>query len=277
MTSKRDDVPLQPPRALLLDLDGTLLDDAWHGVALVQGCREIAGALPGVDAARLAEANGSAWDDYWPRTESRWMLGELSGADLRREVWRRTLQACGLDDEAIAFHAAATFYDLCRAAYRLYDDVEGLAAAARGAGISLAIITNGAPDDQREKLQTLGIEGWFGAIVVSGEVGVGKPDPAVFHLALEGLGVEAADAWHVGDLLGTDVAGANAAGVASVWLNRTGASRGEVDPVPDLEVRSLAELVRWLAVARLTAREVEDPPDPATLSRQLDEAHDPGV
>ena len=277
MTSERDDRPLQPPRALLLDLDGTLLDDGWHRVALTRACREVAGTLPGVDAVRLAEANGSAWDDYWPRIEGRWMRGELSGAEVRREVWRRTLRACGVDDDALALHAAETFYQLCRDAYRLYDDVAGLAAAARRAGIALAIITNGAPDDQRDKLRTLGIEDWFGAIVVSGEIGVGKPDPTVFRLALEGMGVEAGAAWHIGDLLGADVAGANAAAVTSIWLNRNGVSRGEADPVPVLEVRSLSDVVRRLAVERLVRREVEDPPDPATLSCQLDESHDPGV
>ncbi len=277
MTRERDDPPLRPPRALLLDLDGTLLDDGWHRVAITRACREIAGALPGLDADRLAEANAGAWDDYWPRIEHRWMLGRLSGADVRREVWRRTLRTCGFEDGSLALRAAETFYGLCRDAYRLYDDVEGLVAAARRADISLAVITNGAPDDQREKLRTLGIEDWFGAIVISGEIGVGKPDPAVFRRALQGLGVEAGAAWHVGDLLGADVAGANAAGVGSVWLNRPGASRGEADPVPDLEVRSLSEVVRRLAVERLIHREVEDPPDPATSSGQPDEAHDPGV
>jgi len=275
VTRERDDFP-QPPRAVLLDLDGTLLDDRWHGIALAQACGEVAARL-GLDAGALAEANNRAWDGYWPRIERRWMLGELDGASVRREVWRRTLQSCGVDDESAALDAAESFYQLCREAYRLYDDVEGLAAAAQGAGIALALITNGAPDDQRDKLRTLGIEDWFGAIVISGELGVGKPDPAVFRLALEGLGVEAGAAWHVGDLLGADVAGANAAGVGSVWLNRTGAQRTETDPVPDLEVQSLSELTRRLAVARLVRAEVEDPPDPATLSRQLDEAHDPGV
>lgn len=275
MTRERDDFP-QPPRALLLDLDGTLLDDRWHGIALAQACGEVAARL-GLDGGALAEANNRAWDVYWPRIEHRWMLGELDGASVRGEVWRRTLQSCGVDDETAALEAAETFHQLCRETYRLYDDVEGLAAAARGADIALALITNGAPDDQRDKLRTLGIDDWFGAIVISGELGVGKPDPAVFRLALEGLGVEAGAAWHVGDLLGADVAGANAAGVGSVWLNRTGARRGEGDPVPDLEVQSLSGLTRRLAVARLVRSEVEDPPDPATLSRQLDEAHDPGV
>lgn len=236
----------RPLRALLLDLDGTLLADDWYADALVQTCREVAAAHPGLGEARLLDANGNAWDDYWPRIEERWMLGKLDGASVRIEVWRRTLRACGLEDETLALHAAETHHQRSRAGYRLYDDVAPLLAAAREADIPLAIITNGASDDQRDKLRTLGIEGWFGAVVISGEVGVGKPDPAVFELALEGLGGEAGAACHVGDLLEADVAGANAAGVRSIWLNRNGARREHGDPEPDLEVRSLSELIPLL-------------------------------
>ena len=82
----------RPVRALLLDLDGTLLADGWYSDTLVQASREVAATHPGLDAARLAEANGSAWDAYWPRIEERWTLGKLDGASVRLEAWRRTLR-----------------------------------------------------------------------------------------------------------------------------------------------------------------------------------------
>jgi FMN phosphatase YigB (HAD superfamily) len=58
-------------------------------------------------------------------------------------------------------------------------------------------------------------------------------------MALDMLGVAPAEAWHIGDTLATDIAGARG---AAVWLNRTGRERGEHEPEPDLEVRSLLDL-----------------------------------
>ncbi len=66
----------------------------------------------------------------------------------------------------------------------------------------------------------LGIEQMFDVVVISGEVGVAKPDASVFAFALHKLGVEKENAWHVGDSLRTDVAGALGAGLTAVWLNR---------------------------------------------------------
>lgn len=84
-------------------------------------------------------------------------------------------------------------------------------------------------------------------MVISGEIGVAKPDPAIFEVALARANLTTNDVWHVGDSLSTDVAGAIAAGIKSVWLNRTGRSRGPSDPVPTYEVgtlRDLGKLVR---------------------------------
>ena len=83
----------------------------------------------------------------------------------------------------------------------------------------------------------------FDAIAISGEIGICKPDSAIFRVALEHLGISAQDAWHVGDSLQSDVAGANATGMTSVWLNRPDTERSLADPAPDLEVASLTEVL----------------------------------
>jgi putative hydrolase of the HAD superfamily len=111
---------------------------------------------------------------------------------------------------------------------------------------ALGLISNGASDTQREKLRITGIERHFGAVVLSGETGICKPDPAVFELALRQLGVAPKEALHVGDSLTSDVAGAKAAGVTAVWLNRAGIEKPADAPVPDYEIRSLTELVSLL-------------------------------
>jgi putative hydrolase of the HAD superfamily len=136
---------------------------------------------------------------------------------------------------------------LGRATYRLFDDVQEIFALVRKAGVPLALITNGASDTQRDKLRALGIQHWFDAVVVSGEVGIAKPDISVFRLALNKLAVECEMVWHVGDSLTTDVAGAKAADLTAVWLNRSGRVRREGDPEPNIEIRSLSNLVALLA------------------------------
>jgi putative hydrolase of the HAD superfamily len=123
----------------------------------------------------------------------------------------------------------------------------------------LAIVTNGPSDVQRESLR--GIEDRVDAVIISGEVGVAKPDPAIFFLAAERLGVVPQDAWHVGDSLSHDVEGAQAAGIPAVWLNRgpnpaplammptlpaaPTAPSGVIRP--DLEIASLTELLHMLS------------------------------
>jgi len=56
-------------------------------------------------------------------------------------------------------------------------------------------------------------------VIDSGAVGVSKPDPRIFEIALDALGVDAADAWYVGDMPGIDVVGARAAGMRPVLMD----------------------------------------------------------
>ncbi len=116
--------------------------------------------------------------------------------------------------------------------------------ALRNTGLPVGLITNGASDIQRTKLDALGIEDWFNVIVVSGEVGKAKPDASIFEVALNELGLEPHDVWHIGDNLEADVAGAKAAGLTAVWLNRSGRLRRESDTEPHIEIRTLSQLLK---------------------------------
>jgi FMN hydrolase / 5-amino-6-(5-phospho-D-ribitylamino)uracil phosphatase len=91
-------------------------------------------------------------------------------------------------------------------------------------------------------------------------VGVAKPDPAPFQVALERLEVDRRAAWHVGDSAATDVQGAQAAGVFAVWLNRAGTSPRPGGPHPGLEVASLSEVA-----AALQRPETDRPTDNPTI------------
>ncbi|MGO9450625.1 MAG: HAD family hydrolase [Candidatus Binataceae bacterium] len=224
-------------------MNDTLLDGSGLQESIVRTCEVIAASQPGLDAARLVEANGQVWPGYWREIEASWTLGALDGASVSREAWRRTLRACGCIDESLVQRAAQIHRQLGLKAHRLFDDVRELITSVKDASLPIALVTNGASDTQRDKLRVLEIEHWFDVIVISGEVGIAKPDASVFRPVLIHLGVEPETVWHVGDSLTADVAGAKAAGLTAVWLNRTGHVRRDGDPEPDLEIRSLSNLI----------------------------------
>jgi putative hydrolase of the HAD superfamily len=108
------------------------------------------------------------------------------------------------------------------------------------------MVTNGLSCLQREKVAASGLGTAFGAIVVSGELGCGKPEPEPLLTALQTLAIPPEAAIMVGDSLERDVAGARAAGVRSVWVNRTGSQHRD-GPAPDHEVADLNGLLELLA------------------------------
>jgi putative hydrolase of the HAD superfamily len=106
---------------------------------------------------------------------------------------------------------------------------------------SVALLTNGAPDLQREKIAATGLESFFKAIAVSGEHGIGKPKPQIFHRLLDDLGVGAEESVMVGNSLERDIAGARNAGIRSIWLRVPG-SEEHADVIPDHTITLLAEI-----------------------------------
>ena len=235
-------------KALFFDLYGTLVDNGGRGEAIRRTCVEVAAAIPGLDADQLAQANAEVWRDYWPQVEEQWSLGTLDGAGVSLETWTRALRACGCEDEALARLARDTWRRHQPIALSLYADARDLFTRLARTRLRLALITNAASDSAREAVAALGIEERVSTVVVSGELGVAKPDAAIFAAAAQSVGVDPGDAWHVGDSLRTDVAGAKAAGLGAVWLNRDGLARTAADPKPDHEIRSLSELA-WLLPA----------------------------
>lgn len=231
--------PIPRPKAISFDLDDTLVNGASVRAAIAATCDRLAG-LTGVGATSIREANNEAWQGYWPQVEADWTFGRLRGDVLSTEVWRRSLIAVGAD-ASLAPTAREIHAELALGGLRLFDDAAQLLERLHG-DIPMAVITNGASDTQRATLRAARIEDRFAVIVISGEVSLAKPDPSIYRLAIEALGVQAAETWHIGDSLSTDVAGALAAGLIPIWLNRRGLRRKADDPRPQLDVRSLDEI-----------------------------------
>ncbi len=101
------------------------------------------------------------------------------------------------------------------------------------ARLPLALVTNGASRLQRAKLAATDLERFFDVVVVSEEVGAGKPDPAPFHAALRALDAAPDEVVMVGNDVDRDVAGARAAGIRPIHVDR-GARSATRDGVADL-------------------------------------------
>lgn len=106
----------------------------------------------------------------------------------------------------------------------VYDDTHQSLVRWRRQGIELGIISN---FDSRlyMVLEVLDLAQFFQSVTLSSEVGAAKPDAAIFAAALRKHNCPAAQAWHVGDSRREDVAGAQAAGLHGIWLNREDAKK----------------------------------------------------
>ena len=106
------------------------------------------------------------------------------------------------------------------------------------------MITNGDGAGQRRKIERFGLERYFDRVLIEGELGFGKPDPAVYETAMAALGSTPEDTWCVGDNIEWEVAGPQRLGIHAVWVDRSGGGvPADTDIVPDRIIRSLAELL----------------------------------
>ncbi len=85
---------------------------------------------------------------------------------------------------------------------------------------SVGVVSNGFPDVQYRKLETMGLCDLFSCIVLSEEIGIRKPDPKIFHHATSLLHVQPSECLYVGDSYVNDIIGAKTAGMQVCWLNR---------------------------------------------------------
>ena len=180
------------------------------------------------------------------------------GDDLDAGIWagyeRAYALACGVAADRLEEAIAAL--DVAFAQQGVWSrlvpgSLDGLRALA-ATGVALAIVSN-SDGTLEERLRREGIcqvgpgAGVPMAIVIDSDaVGVAKPDPAIFHLALEATGVAPDRALHVGDTVGADVDGALAAGVRPVHLDPYGFCRDGSHP----HIGSLGRLADELSAGR---------------------------
>ncbi|MBC7256010.1 MAG: HAD family hydrolase [Chloroflexi bacterium] len=208
-------------RAILLDLFGTVVAYgdiaagtrlAWEGIHRVL-CR-LGANPPFEEFAREWQAQFLTplrADEHWGETPFISKLVRLFrsyGAPPDLAAAREAVRAC------LAGWDAHTL---------LPEDTLPALKALHQQGYAVALVTNfDHPPYVYDLLRERGLEGQFDAVIISGEVGVDKPDPKIFQTALQAVQCAPEEALFVGDSLEADIAGAEAVGCRAILIDRQG-------------------------------------------------------
>ncbi len=252
-------------KAVIFDLDDTLIVDEAITKDAMLATAELATRLHGTsqaaflaDAARLGRAQWEAspvhrycteigiidheclWGDFPGDAPETATLREWS-LHYRGALFDAVLRAQGISDEDAADALADAFADSRRRLQRLMPDAKETLARLQGR-YRIALLTNGDSAMQREKIAASGLGKFFDAVVVSGELGIGKPHAGVFCAVLAQLELTESEAAMVGNSLHRDIAGAKNAGLAAaIWL-RVAGSEEFADVEPDHTIDGLFAL-----------------------------------
>lgn len=171
--------------------------------------------------------------DFWcspDQTRKLWlsmyrMLGQLMG--LRDQA----------DDIAYAMYEAYT----SSSSWRMFEDVQPCLQALRRRGVRVGVVSNWG-SNLEQLLRSMGMFPYFDDVVASAVVGCRKPNPLIFRLACDRMGVAPEDCIHVGDLPDADGDGPSAVGIQPVLIDR----KRSLQDAPYERMSSLRELIAHL-------------------------------
>ncbi len=223
---------------VVFDLDDTLIVEQSFAMASL---REALSVFPDVDPEQsetialeairrvwrqgpdhpvCTELGIASWEGLWATFEGN--HSTLSGVrdwahTYRNDAWIAVAESLGVGQTRLAAVASERFQ---LAQHRGHPVIDGARSVVTllAKRHRLGLLTNGSSDLQRDKLDGTGMTAAFDSIVISGEVGSGKPNSATFADMLERLGVRPEDSVMVGDSWERDILGAVNAGMSAVWI-----------------------------------------------------------
>ncbi|MEE8412928.1 MAG: HAD family hydrolase [Dehalococcoidales bacterium] len=232
------------PEAILFDLDDTIIAyDAISGDCWQRVCSRFSARLPGLETEQLFTAINQARNWYWDDAE-RNRRGRLDLFKARREVVALAFENLGINDKQVGAELADSYSTEREETVSLIPGAIDTLTYFRTINRKLGLVTNGASDAQRAKIERFKLARFFHRILVEGEFGQGKPEKKVFLSILKKLETPPVDAWMVGDDLERDIAGAQAAGIYAVWVDWKGQGLPQTTRVkPDRIIREISELI----------------------------------
>ena len=239
------------PRAILFDLDDTILaafgrsPSQWQRV-LGSYAERIAPHAPDAVHEAILAYSRYLWADAARHKDWRHRIGEA-----RRHIVGSAfaeLAAAGgpaVPDRAVCHAIADAFQQIHDAEMEMFPDAHETLDRLKELGVKLALVTNGAAEPQRKKVERFALEHRFDHIQIEGEHGFGKPEEQAYIHALGALGVEPHETWMVGDNLEWEVVAPQLLGIYAIWFDGYGAGLPPDTPIrPDRIIRTLPELLR---------------------------------
>ena len=231
------------PKAILFDMDDTILrytitlESAWK-----EACEISAKDTKSFTAEELLHHINIAREWYWSDPE-RHRIGRLNLLKARTSFITMALKKLGCEDEKIAENIATSFSNIIDGTLDFFPDVEDTLQQLVIKDVKLALLTNGAGAAQQEKISRFRLNRYFNVRLIEGELGFGKPDQRFFKMALSKLKITPEQTWMVGDDLERDIAGAQTAGIYSIWCDYGKKGLQENSKVqPDKIINNITEL-----------------------------------
>ncbi|MDA2979401.1 MAG: YjjG family noncanonical pyrimidine nucleotidase [Actinomycetota bacterium] len=198
---------------VLFDLDHTLLDsDTSEALAFTATMLDAGIENPSIHFPAYDRINR----ELWAEVEAGW----IGPDEVRHKRFTRFIKERNLDADAGAM--ADRFVQNLGANGDLYQGAAAMLGAL-GEIATLALVTNGIGQVQRDRIARLDLERYFKTIVISADIGVSKPATGIFEVAFAALGGPSKEsALMVGDSLTSDIQGGTNFRIATCWYNPTG-------------------------------------------------------
>jgi len=252
---------LRSLNAILFDLGSTLVyfDGSWPDV-LRNGNDALLNSLlsSGLDLDRrsFGAEFQARMQTYWSQRDTEFI--EYSTAYILRSLL--TEMGYPSVSEGLIRQALSAMYAVSQAHWKPEADAAPTLQALRAAGYCLGIISNAGDDADVQRLVDQGqLRSYFDFVISSAAMGIRKPNPRIFQLALDHWGLAPEQAAMVGDTLGADILGAHNAGLFSIWITRRAdvkANRAHLDTIrPHATISALSEIPGLL---QALGRETDD-------------------
>lgn len=208
------------------------------------------------DVAAAARSLADELGAHWQPLAETWRAKQLNYSWLRSlmgahvDFWQVTADALdfaleerGLQDTRLRRRLLELYFNLA-----CFPEVPAMLRQLKEAGLVTGILSNGAPAMLEAACRSAGIDTLIDHLISVEEVGIYKPDPRVYRLAIEKLALPANSiAFHSSN--GWDIHAGKRAGFYAIWINRHGQPAERLPNPPDIILRSLSEVPTILGIA----------------------------
>ena len=234
-------MPQRKYRHLFFDLDHTLWDfDANARATLQQLHLDLNLPERGI---RDFDAFYQSYIGHNDKLWDRYRKGYIKQEELRLKRMWLTLLDFRIADEALSRQLSELFLQLLPTRTLIFPDTKEVLAYLKENGYELHMITNGFEQIQHLKLRVSGLDVFFRHIVTSEGSNSLKPQPDIYHYALNKAGATVEESLMIGDSLEVDIAGARGVGMDGVHVNFNGVPQAFTPAYTVTELKQLMEFL----------------------------------